>query len=764
MYRYLYRSSWQYCKNWAAASDLLLIGKVLAYAAAAADWIKVYVRYGCIGRSTRTSFLSAGSIGSEFVIVSLGLTCMIDRCFDSRMQLMCSLCPKDPAAIPLVVPPIDLPWRVALLRAHIRQVWMVPWCASRFLEYVLVGILARDVASPRHTGHGASILDDPPGAGQWTLPGYRGAPDSDMDPWLLKPRFHLGSPNPAGCDGSGFCGGCNDVNAMFSFRNTTHIFFQHIRSPKYVGHVPPPGYRTCWSHAASTDGGAHWQNFGCKGSGDWDLPFGVAFDGSMLGTDGETGFPVLLFDGLERNTALGVNASFVEVLAQPANPTGDARWLRRWRVNSTGNPLWNSTAIGTNPSPGFDLPDWAGGSPSLRYVVAASHANGHCALLATNRSLRAGSEGGSLTMIQVNADFLVPSHDAGRHCGQPVLSRLPVIGHEAAAAKSTSAPTHILKYEGSKGSVYQLGSLGRASAAGDPPRFVSSSAARALDIGNFQWAGLMIPQDDGSSRSGSDGAQRALVLGWVRSGQWVSGLHPPFAPGSPCNPFWPAAPPAFMTLSLLRELHFDARLGVVVTPPMREVEQLRSAAPIASLGRTVLAAGTRRPIVLAGSSGSAGVGRQLEIVAVFSAPAAGHTFGVAVLESTELNQTTDIFFTAPQPSVSDTIDATRSGFLPPSCLKQLPPSKVTGDVPLLPPTHEDKDAMEPLELRIFVDRSIVEAYAQNGRLVGTVSVRPNASATGVSVFAGGSVTLLSLRVFAIRHNVSWWWRPSFDKI
>eukprot|EP01047_Picozoa_sp_COSAG01_P048143 COSAG01_NODE_4664_length_4838_cov_5.744461_1_plen_40_part_10 len=37
-----------------------------------------------IGRLARTSFLSAGSIGSEFVIVSLGLTCMIDRCFDSR--------------------------------------------------------------------------------------------------------------------------------------------------------------------------------------------------------------------------------------------------------------------------------------------------------------------------------------------------------------------------------------------------------------------------------------------------------------------------------------------------------------------------------------------------------------------------------------------------------------------------------------------------------------------------------------------------------
>ena len=64
--------------------DLLLIGKVLACAAAAADWLKY--KSG-IGRLIRTSFLFAGSIGSEFVIVSLGLTCMIDRCFDSRMQL-----------------------------------------------------------------------------------------------------------------------------------------------------------------------------------------------------------------------------------------------------------------------------------------------------------------------------------------------------------------------------------------------------------------------------------------------------------------------------------------------------------------------------------------------------------------------------------------------------------------------------------------------------------------------------------------------------
>ena len=60
--------------------DLLLIGKVLACAAAAAGQIKNRSGRRSIGRLTRTSFLSAGSIGSEFVIVSLGLTCLIDRC------------------------------------------------------------------------------------------------------------------------------------------------------------------------------------------------------------------------------------------------------------------------------------------------------------------------------------------------------------------------------------------------------------------------------------------------------------------------------------------------------------------------------------------------------------------------------------------------------------------------------------------------------------------------------------------------------------
>jgi hypothetical protein len=201
---------------------------------------------------------------------------------------------------------------------------------------------------------------------------------------------------------------------------------------------------------------------------------------------------------------------------------------------------------------------------------------------------------------------------------------------------------------------------------------------------------------------------RALILGWVRSGQWVAGMHPPFGSGSACNPGWPAAPPAFMTESLLREVRWDAAAQAVVTPPMRELEQLRTKQPLATLGRTQLLAGERRVIPLASggssnrptssesrgsNSAASALGRQVEVLAYFERPTgqqAGHTFGISVLESTQLKQRTDVFFTAP-PSTSTsttgattdlllTIDAEHSGFLPDSCQKLLPPSHVDGGV------------------------------------------------------------------------------------
>ena len=121
----------------------------------------------------------------------------------------------------------------------------------------------------------------------------------------------------------------------------------------------------------------------------------------------------------------------------------------------------------------------------------------------------------------------------------------------------------------------------------------------------------------------------------------------------------------------------------------------------------------------------------------------GHTFGVGVLESDRLNQTTDTFFTSGSGnSVKLTVDASRSGFLSSRCGSRLPPSRATGSVKLLPDE-------QLLQLHVFVDRSVVEAFAMGGRGAATVSARPNASATHVSVFSGGEVTLHNLTIWGV---------------
>eukprot|EP01051_Picozoa_sp_SAG22_P000910 SAG22_NODE_30_length_28348_cov_12.488584_7_plen_347_part_00 len=329
----------------------------------------------------------------------------------------------------------------------------------------------------------------------------------------------------------------------------------------------------------------------------------------------------------------------------------------------------------------------------------------------------------------VNPSFFTPG-TVGRHCGNPNLLRLP----------GSTAGRWLLKYEGTtggRGSMFSLGSV--VSSATNGVQFEATTTPAAFDFGNFQWAEMMAPTADDP---------RGLLLGWVRSAQWLSGVHPPFGSGDACNPGWPAAPPAFMTESLLREVIYDERAQVVVTPPLRELKQLRTPQPLAALGRTRLAAGSRRPIPLhvAGADSDRSAGRQLEVLAIFerSSAQAGNTFGVGVLESTSLKQTTDVFFTGPgnASSVKLTVDASRSGFLSSRCGSRLPPSHATGNVKLLPDE-------QLLQLHVFVDRSVVEAFAMGGRGVATVSMRPNASATGLSVFSGGQVTLRNLAVWGL---------------
>ena len=316
---------------------------------------------------------------------------------------------------------------------------------------------------------------DPPGVGTWTLQSGRGVADSDADPWLLKPRFHLGSPNPAGCAGTGFCAGCNDVNSIFKHRGIWHAFFQHILTPEYNGSKPPAAYRTCWAHSASSDL-VKWRARGCVG--DWDKTYGVASDGAMLGLDPVTGLPALLFDGLTPGTNFGHNASFVEVFARPKNASDP--WLEDWVADA--EPSWHSTTTGTNPSPGFALPATSGGEPGVRYALAASHKSGRCSLFASE-TMR-----GALRLV--NPSFFYPGKDSP-HCAQPNLIPLP--GREG------SAPAYLWKAEG-RSSVYTLGEVSNSTKGIEfIPAPGSAAGLRPFDFGNFQWAELMPPTHDGAT-------------------------------------------------------------------------------------------------------------------------------------------------------------------------------------------------------------------------------------------------------------------------
>ena len=104
-------------------------------------------------------------------------------------------------------------------------------------------------------------------------------------------------------------------------------------------------------------------------------------------------------------------------------------------------------------------------------------------------------------------------------------------------------------------------------------------------------------------------------------------------PGLACHP----APPAFMPLSLVRELTRDPAVDAVNTHPLRELMLLRD--------RTPLAAGVHRHVIL--PDASAGCQVEIEAVIALPPPPPGHTFRVSVLESKQpLGQGTDIFFTA----------------------------------------------------------------------------------------------------------------------
>ena len=131
-------------------------------------------------------------------------------------------------------------------------------------------------------------------------------------------------------------------------------------------------------------------------------------------------------------------------------------------------------------------------------------------------------------------------------------------------------------------------------------------------------------------------------------------------------------------------------------------------------------------------------GKAIEIRAVFQ-PGQAREVGLKVLQSPDGKEYTTIRFTTRQAGQEISIDPSHS-----SLLKQLGPR----------PPETAKLILgkgEPLDLRVFIDRTIVEVFA-NGRQCLGVRVYPTGRlARGVSVFSkGGDATLRGLDVWQMR--------------
>jgi beta-fructofuranosidase len=144
-----------------------------------------------------------------------------------------------------------------------------------------------------------------------------------------------------------------------------------------------------------------------------------------------------------------------------------------------------------------------------------------------------------------------------------------------------------------------------------------------------------------------------------------------------------------------------------------------------------------RPIVLGEENGIPEMaGKSMEIIARFR-PGQAKEVGLNVLQSLDGRERTAIRFSTSDQTVS--IDTSRS-----SLLKAIQPRA--------PETaHLILEDGEALELRVFVDRSVVEVFA-NGRQALSVRVYPTLDdARGVSVFSNGAnAELLNLEAWQMR--------------
>jgi beta-fructofuranosidase len=495
----------------------------------------------------------------------------------------------------------------------------------------------------------------------------------------------------------------NDPNGLFQFRGVYHVFYQHNPRGAAWGAIS-------WAHVASTDL-AHWTR----------LPLALAPGPQSYDADGVFSGSVTVVDGVPRLLYTCVSLFAVrgyyfqqQCAAEPVNASDP--WLREWRKRDDINPLAMA------PPPGGVHSQWrdpsrawrdAPGGP-WRLLLGAQVACAGAAALYQSYDFVSWSYAGLFAAQPANATTAVCSQ-FGAAPGGGVAWETP------SAFPLTRSGSWVLLYGDQvagrtqwQRNSYVIGSYSaNATTAAFLPHYPEQPAL-ALDGGEVYAAQTLL--EEGAA---PEAHRRRLLLGWAQE-------TPPGAARG-----WQGV----LTLPRVLGLSRDGR--ALTQAPAAELARLRApAAPVHAAAQPLNGSITQLALPPSASRGT-----QREVLLAFTCDAAADACAAGVLLTTSASGAagarTNITVRVSRAAARGvlTVDRWHTGG--------------EGDAR---PQHAEfalpPDA-SPLRLHIFVDHSIVEAFAEGAAVASRVYPAADASAADWGVALFGDAASAHARVWEL---------------
>ena len=503
---------------------------------------------------------------------------------------------------------------------------------------------------------------------------------------------------------------CTDANAIFEHAGVYHVMHQ---TPERA-HPPQHGlkdYRAAWGHVVSRDL-VRWRRLPdalsppAKGKHSYDSHDGDC-DG-WVSLPSESGLPTpLMTFGPDCARGLGSNDAPRVGLAWPKNASDP--YLTEW-VKDAANPV----TFGKGRPCSFTGSVWRNGRSSS----AASGANTTYSMICAVNSLK-------------NAWGRYETHDPKLHGPWTLVDPSFTTWHGPGGATrsslgSISAPSFV-----------QLQPGATAGAAATPTHMINALGGRAFWLGRYDRSSQSLDvSGEMSFVESTDSPANWFVAGRAESDGRV--LHVGFvAPTTPtsladCYNWVPGG--RVCPVTSIRELRLDATGQALVAMPVKEYATLRNRS-LCSLKNVALKAGEARALPLPDGTGGE---MDLEIVMRLPPPAAtgpspALAFGIDVLASPSSAAAShatrlSVNVTAPR------ADGTRIGNL------SITPGRGEGKGYVVRSGWVMQPAESSLELRLLVDRSVVEAFVAGGRAVATARDYPAVEEVAARLWAAGAAS------------------------